>query len=429
MYDIITVGRRLRTIRKHLGIRQEEITGDVVTRNLISIIENDKANLTRKVAEVVVDQINRHPKAMAVGFTITVEDMLESPEDQIRVITEKWLKDIQEGKVDIREEVYRNGIYEIQALINQYDLFELSFELNVLCESQVEKDFFAALDYALMAYEKSHRMVKSTKVSNLIIRIGYYCIMIGRYQDALYYFKILENTYPKMSNDDRFIVYYNKALALARLKRFEESVAVIDKILEFKNVKNSDIEQALLSKASSFVDLGRHEDAIRIYKYLLRSVTEDKNKCLIISSMINAYTILGYTEPLKTQLESGIEFLGTIEADLDIPYTSNLLYRIAKAYEFLKQNDKYLEYLERSFNRALTDNRKAAILLAIDDLIAYHLGQADKQAIKELKKKTMELHGLGLIEKSDSTVWLLLEALSKLGQNKDLLDVVKTIKA
>ena len=54
----ITIGQNLKQIRKRLGIRQHEISGGEVTRNLISLIENDKTPLHERVAKLIAKNIN-----------------------------------------------------------------------------------------------------------------------------------------------------------------------------------------------------------------------------------------------------------------------------------------------------------------------------------------------------------------------------------
>ena len=56
--EILSSGKKIKRIRKELGLKQHEITMGEVTRILISIIENDKAALTEKVAKVIADNIN-----------------------------------------------------------------------------------------------------------------------------------------------------------------------------------------------------------------------------------------------------------------------------------------------------------------------------------------------------------------------------------
>lgn len=55
----LTIGQRIRMVRKYLGVKQYEITSGKITRNLISAIENDKVRLTPENARLIYDNLNR----------------------------------------------------------------------------------------------------------------------------------------------------------------------------------------------------------------------------------------------------------------------------------------------------------------------------------------------------------------------------------
>ncbi len=73
MNSILTPGKRLKKIRKALGLKQFEITGGLITRNLISIIENEKASLTDNVADILCVNINSICIKKGIDFSITPE--------------------------------------------------------------------------------------------------------------------------------------------------------------------------------------------------------------------------------------------------------------------------------------------------------------------------------------------------------------------
>ena len=82
--EILSPGKKIRKIRKSFKINQEDITGGEITRNLISIIENDKANLTSKVAIILSENINRVCKEKGIDFSVTSEYLLEDVESQAK---------------------------------------------------------------------------------------------------------------------------------------------------------------------------------------------------------------------------------------------------------------------------------------------------------------------------------------------------------
>ena len=66
--EILSPGQKIRKIRSELKIYQKEITGGEITRELVSIIENDKSALTPAVAQIITDNINRMCKEKKYRF-------------------------------------------------------------------------------------------------------------------------------------------------------------------------------------------------------------------------------------------------------------------------------------------------------------------------------------------------------------------------
>lgn len=54
----LSVGQNLKRIRKELNLKQYAITGGKITRNLISLIENDKTPLYEDNAKIIAETMN-----------------------------------------------------------------------------------------------------------------------------------------------------------------------------------------------------------------------------------------------------------------------------------------------------------------------------------------------------------------------------------
>ena len=89
--EILSSGKKIKRIRKELGLKQHEITKGEVTRNLISIIENDKAALTEKVAKVIADNINMACSEQNIDYHVSAKYLLESEEYQAERVVDKYL--------------------------------------------------------------------------------------------------------------------------------------------------------------------------------------------------------------------------------------------------------------------------------------------------------------------------------------------------
>ena len=54
---VMTDGEKIKAIREKYNLKQEEISGKDITRNLISEIETNKANITKKTAEIIIKNL------------------------------------------------------------------------------------------------------------------------------------------------------------------------------------------------------------------------------------------------------------------------------------------------------------------------------------------------------------------------------------
>jgi transcriptional regulator with XRE-family HTH domain len=72
----ITVGQNLKRIREELGLKQYEITGGEITRNLISIIENGKTPLYEINARIISENMNSIMEERGLDVYIEPEDIL-----------------------------------------------------------------------------------------------------------------------------------------------------------------------------------------------------------------------------------------------------------------------------------------------------------------------------------------------------------------
>lgn len=88
---VIPIGEKLRMLREKYNLNQDEIVGTAVTRNLISQIENGKANLTKNTAEIIVSNVKEILKKNNMILDIGIEYLLEDEESQARKILDEFI--------------------------------------------------------------------------------------------------------------------------------------------------------------------------------------------------------------------------------------------------------------------------------------------------------------------------------------------------
>ena len=75
---LLTPGEKIKKIRKDFKIKQSDITGGKITRNLISLIENNRAELTESTAKIICNSINSICEKRNIDFMMTSDDLLKN---------------------------------------------------------------------------------------------------------------------------------------------------------------------------------------------------------------------------------------------------------------------------------------------------------------------------------------------------------------
>lgn len=82
--EVITVGEKLKAIRKKYKIKQYELSGDNLRRHMISMIETNKSGLTKDTAEILLENIHKICKKSCMECDVTLEYLLKFPEYQAK---------------------------------------------------------------------------------------------------------------------------------------------------------------------------------------------------------------------------------------------------------------------------------------------------------------------------------------------------------
>ena len=91
---VISDGDKLKAIREKYNLKQEEISGKDITRNLISEIETNKANITKNTAEVIIKNLTEVAKKNGFQITETVEYLMEDQVVQANKVLDDYIEEL-----------------------------------------------------------------------------------------------------------------------------------------------------------------------------------------------------------------------------------------------------------------------------------------------------------------------------------------------
>ena len=174
--EILSSGKKIKKIRKELGLKQHEITGGEVTRNLISIIENDKAALTEKVAKVIADNINMACNERNIDYHVSARYLLESEEYQAERVVDKYLENLSVDNLQL--------VDEIEEFLMIYDLTDKKRSIYEKIGDLYKeiKDYYKSYTYYIKAFESIRKDNIDDMAAMLILKLSNCCKLNYKYK-------------------------------------------------------------------------------------------------------------------------------------------------------------------------------------------------------------------------------------------------------
>lgn len=285
-YEILTPGDKIKNIRTKLGLKQEDITGGEITRNLVSIVENNKANLTEHVAKLLVNNINAICRQKDMDFTITEEYLLEDVVSQAKRIACEYIEYV-ENLQNIIDPDFSQMLSEIDIFLKKHNTAEKKALVYLAIGKKFKdnKNYLKAFDYYLKAFESSIDNPITLYSLEMMANCNIY---LSKYEDALNYY----NTLLGLATDVRlqYDTKFNIALCYKKLGKFQECINMLNIIIENCNeILSNSFEQYIkvhLLMGNCLYELKSFNKAIAIYKDLLKIVNDDfkvQELCVLLS--------------------------------------------------------------------------------------------------------------------------------------------------
>lgn len=305
--EILSPGKKIRKIRKSFKINQEDITGGEITRNLISIIENDKANLTSKVAIILSENINRVCKEKGIDFSVTSEYLLEDVESQAKKIADKYILDLKNDFLSLSK---LNKIsIDIEKFLMIYPIYDKKAEIYCLIGDLYFKfnNFYKANNFYLKAYENILQENNLRELINVLYKLSVSSFSNHNYEDVLTYSSLALVNIDILNDDILYQFYINSIKSCVYLDNLDDAlnkISFIDDKLSPYFAKNPEKKILLLKlKAQCLKKKRFFNDTLRIEKKILASLRKDciEDKLLAINSMLEIYV---FTKDSKNVLNS-----------------------------------------------------------------------------------------------------------------------------
>lgn len=258
--DFLTIGEKIRRLRQQLNIEQDTLTQIGVSRNFISMLENNKRELTQSRALQITELLRKIAKEKKINIDITDDYLMLTP---IQEAINYCLSSLD----DVKVRVEADAIYEI---IKSYNLDSVKpkYYLTLADIFFEEKNYTDAFIYYLDALDSYKGINNYLKTPYIYNRLGRCRDLKLDYSEGLSYFiKAYETSIHYNDEKIKKISLYNIAWCSYNLNKLEDSLEYINHYLEICNIDNSfnDYVRAIILKASCYVKKEDTQAAVKLY--------------------------------------------------------------------------------------------------------------------------------------------------------------------
>lgn len=325
---ILPPGEKIRRIRSYLGLRQYEITGGRITRNLISYIENGKTKLVKETAEIIVESMVKRAEAKNISIDLDAEYIMRDEHIQAYMALDRGIKELR-GLINKNEKTFSSKCLQINDILEDWDIVDKKADYYDIVGdySFSNRDFENSRIYYVKALENSVKCKNNLKIVNEYQKLAKCSAKTKNYTAEIKYNEYALDLMKEHDMDDINIkrkMCFDNAVAFYKLGNYDVSLEKVDEIIES--------EQELTPRQK--VDI-----------YILRGDCYYKQGCCNKAKVV-------YMDAVK------------IAFDNDIMEVVPLLYiNLSNLFIKMEQNDRAVDFIERSIKMGRKINNEYLVEL------------------------------------------------------------------
>lgn len=429
---IQTPGEKIKEFRKQYKIKQYELCGNDLTRNLLSMIENNKATLTDNMKHILIENLKNLCIEKKIQTNFSIESLFESEENQVLKLYETITWDIKNNNIE--SDRSENIIHFIN-LLHKYGLKkELANLYKEFGDSYIKKnDHQKSYFYYLKSLETIQSILTYdyNLLFHVINNIMVCCIKMKNFSQVTEYANLAYFYIPKMTHEQSYKIHFNTILAYKNLSYYESALLEIQnlevshsKFLEENISKNISLKMIL---GNIYTCQNEYSKSLDIHKKLLDLVKPELELYIIeLLNIIEIYIKLKDRKSVLFYLEQVIKLIPDYKNTLRPVRICEIYLYIGNAYQFLEDFCISKEYYLESF--ALLKETKEYFILDNLLLNVFSLIKVTKDynLLNSIKIQYLELYALHLIEDSNLTLKLmdLYISFNDYKNIKDIIDFV-----
>lgn len=428
--SILTPGEKVKSIRTKLGLKQQEIAGTEITRNMISYIENNKVSLTTQVAAIVCKNINSICQERGIDFSITEDYLLESVEEQMELIVSEYTNYFQNTKSIIKDEFHAK-VTELDKIFASHSIPKLKLKIYSLIGEIYENNNSRnkAYNYFLKAYENSSKLINPHDQVNILSHLVKLCILLEKYVEALNYCELSEVHHKIIDEKLLYAFYFNKALSLKKLGNYSECIIEIDKIHSLFQLSGKEYYNVSILKSNCHYEQKQYSEAIKINSKLVNKI-DDNNidyKLLVLANTLEILVTLNDIISIKEYLSTCIANLKVYEKKGLTSYSQSIYSSIALAYKKLNNVEMQKKYLFRALIECKKFKYISFLVSTFENLLDIAIEEKNSELLNDLRNDILECISQELIPPYNKLILKLISYYNCSGEKENIQSLLNFV--
>lgn len=359
---VVTDGEKLKAIREKYKLKQSDLSGTDITRNLLSEIETGKAIITKNVAEIVIRNLKKVANKEGFKVTETVEYLTENTVVQAKKILDGYIADLKRLLI-AKDESFIETLKAAKSFLADWSINDKATAIYELAGDYfyIQNEMYESIMYYEKALATIGKLLPSDELLQVFFKITKAYIHAGNYDKAIENSTFVIEHFDDLSLKDTIHFVYNRSIAFKKLAKYELAISDIDKIENF--VGKDDVQnyfKVLDTKAVCLCEVGRYDEALKLYDELLKIVNDKQvdKKIVILINRAEVYIKL-------SDMNKANELLNEAEKELplinnDSHYEADIYYELGKIYRENNDNLKAVKYYLKALE--ISKKRKNYIL-------------------------------------------------------------------
>lgn len=431
---IITPGEKIKELRKLYKIKQHEITGDKITRNMISMIETDKAGLTEATAKVLVENITRICKGKGIKVDISLDYLMESGEEQAKKIAAEFIKRFDKDYISFLDEEYESYISEVEGIVEKYKLKKEKYDIynRLGWMNKKNNNYSRAYTYYLKTFENCPNLFNNIELIDIIIHITFCCGQLNLYKEGIDFIRLAFIYMNNIPYEQQFSLKYANVIFLKKLGEYDQCLAEIDELEGgLKDIPNYGFKIAylLMLKANCLKEKNRYNSAIEVHEEILELCKEDVELQLVtFCNILEIYMELNDTKNISKYLDKCIFALKPYKAVEKKRFSPDIYHGIAQGYYAIEQFTMSKDYFHEALGEARSFSKKTIIVSCLRRLLDIAVFEKCEKDIFKLKNTLMEIISLEILPPNHIVVFDFISYFNSVNDNSTVADIIGFVK-